>query len=265
MFKRFTDKWKKRPGFVKPSIPNPRSSDIYLVSYPKSGNTWMRYLLAYAIWPDIHTPTLEDMAGLIPSYGLEYDNKLMLNPESPCNKLKHRIIKEHFPYNQVAKRYVKNAIYLCRDGRDAIVSYWYFINQVRGTNIPIKDFIRESATHPSGPWHDHVHYWLEAPINKLVIRYEDMLANPALCLKKALTFAKLERDESIVNQAVAHSSFSSLKEIEKRKSFKLDMLKNVDFVRQGKVGSWQELFDAESMRLFREYHGAGIASLDYIW
>ena len=225
----------------------------------------MRYLLAYAIWPDIGALDLEEMAGLIPSYGLENDINLMLDPDSPCNKLKYRIVKEHFPYNKVAKRYVKKAIYLCRDGRDAIVSYWYYWNQVRGTSIHFNDFIKESSSHPYGPWHDHVQYWLDAPINKLVIRYEDMLINPALYLKKALAFVKLECNESIVNEAVERSSFSSLKEIEKRKGFKLEMLKNVEFVRKGEVGSWKELFDAESMRLFREYHGAGIARLNYIW
>jgi len=265
MFKNFTNKWKQIPEFVEPSIPNPRNTDIYLVSYPKSGNTWMRYLLAYAIWPDICTPDLEEMAGLIPSYGLENDCKLMLDPGSPCNKLKHRIIKEHFPYNKIAKKYVKNVIYLCRDGRDAIVSYWHYINQVRGANIPFNDFIRESSTHPYGRWHDHVHRWISAPVNKLVIRYEDMLENPATILKKALVFAKQESNESVINQAVARSSFSSLKDIEKNKGFKLDMLKNVDFVRKGESGSWKELFDDESMRLFKEYHGKGITSLGYIW
>jgi hypothetical protein len=29
------------------SVPNPRETDIYLVSYPKSGNTWMRTLLTH--------------------------------------------------------------------------------------------------------------------------------------------------------------------------------------------------------------------------
>ena len=225
----------------------------------------MRYLLAYAIWPDINTPDLEEMAKLIPSYGLQTDIKSMLDPDSPCNNLKHRIIKEHFPYNKVAIKYVKNVIYICRDGRDAIVSYWYFINQVRGINIPLNDFIKESSRHPYGPWHEHVQHWLNAPINKLVVRYEDMLVNPAMCLKKVLDFAKLKRDALIINRAVERSSFSSLKEIEKIKGFKLDMLKNVYFVRKGEAGSWKELFDSESMRLFKVYHGAGIDSLDYLW
>jgi len=265
MIKKIINRWKKTSGFVEPTIPNPRDSDIYLVSYPKSGNTWMRYLLAYAIWPEINKPDLEEMAGLIPSYGLEYDIKSMLDPATPCNKLEHRIIKEHFPYNNVAKKYVKNVIYLCRDGRDAIISYWHFLNQVRGTSVSLNDFIRDSSSHPSGPWHDHVQQWLDAPVNKLVIRYEDMLNNPASSLKMVLDFIKLERDELIINRAVERSSFDSMKAIEKSKGFRLDMLKNVDFIRQGEAGSWKTLFDNKTIQLFREYHGTGINSLDYKW
>ena len=225
----------------------------------------MRYLLAYAIWPDIDKPDLEEMSRLIPSYGLENDNKSMLDPDAPCNQLKRRIIKEHFPYNNIAKKYAGNVIYLCRDGRDAIVSYWYFFNQVRGANITLEDFIRESAKHPYGPWHDHVQKWLDAPVNKIVIKYEDMLKDPVNCLKRTMDFIGLERDELIINQAVERSSFASMQALEKNKGFKLDMLKNVDFVRKGEAGSWKNIFDSKTMRLFKQYHGEGIEGLDYIW
>ncbi len=265
MFNILAEKWKHFSGFTKPSIPNSKDSDIYLVSYPKSGNTWMRYLLAYAIWPDIDKPDLEEMARLIPSYGLEIDTKSMLDPDSPCNQMKHRIIKEHFPYNNVAKKYVKNVIYLCRDGRDAIVSYWYFLNQVRGTSVSLDEFIKESTSHSFGPWHDHVQQWLNAPVNKLVIRYEDMLADTAPCLKNALDFMGLQTDELIIKQSVERSSFASMKEIERNKGFNLDMLKNVDFIRKGVAGSWKSFFDDNTIKLFKKYHGAGIESLDYIW
>src|SRR3990172_4678770 len=152
MFDIFVNKWKRYIRFIEPSIPNPKNSDIYLVSYPKSGNTWMRYLLAYAIWPDIGEVDLVEMASYIPSFDIEHDAKVMLDPDAPCNKLKHRIIKEHFRYNDAAKKYAKRAIYIARDGRDAMVSYWHFINQQRGTSIPFTRFIEDTVTeHPWGP------------------------------------------------------------------------------------------------------------------
>lgn len=265
MFKSITAKLRGYSGSVEPSIPNPRKSDVYLVSYPKSGNTWMRYLLAHAIWPDINKPDLEEMARLIPSYGLEFDKRAMQDRGSPCNKLKHRIIKEHFPYKDVAKEYVKNVIYICRDGRDAIVSYWYFCNQVRGANISFYDFIRESAGHPHGPWNDHVMCWLNAPVRKLIIRYEDMLLQPVLALTMALDFVEVKRDDLIIHQAVEKSSFAAMKEIENSKGFKLEMLRNVDFVREGKAGTWKIYFDSNTLRLFKNYHGSGISKLGYEW
>lgn len=265
MFNKLVKGWKRYTGFIEPSIPNPDKSDVYLVSYPKSGNTWMRYLLAYAIWPEIDNPDLKEMARLIPSYDLDIDKKAMLDMNSPCNKLENRIIKEHFPYNKIARKYANRVIYLCRDGRDAVISYWHFINQVRGTNIKFNDFIRESATHSFGPWHDHVQQWLDAPVNKVIIRYEDMQSDPSECLKKALDFLNIERDEGVIRSAVERSTFDSMQRLEKNKGFNLDMLRNVEFVRKGMSGTWKDLFDNKTMEIFKEYHGPGISSLNYIW
>jgi len=250
----------------KPSVPNPRDSDIYLVSYPKSGNTWMRYLLAYAIWPAISEVDLFDMASLIPSFGIEHDWQVMLNPESPCNKLKHRIIKEHFSYNVAAKQYARRVIYITRDGRDAMVSYWHFCNQQSGTTVSFSNFIKESATHPWGQWNAHVLGWLNAPIDgKLILRYEDMLEDTVLCLRKALEFSEIQVSESDIKKAVQRASFESMRKLEKTKGFNLEQIRNVEFVRKGKKGSWKEAFGPEDMELFNKYHGGAIPELDYVW
>lgn len=265
MLRELAKKTKQRLGFIEPTIPNPKSTDVYLISYPKSGNTWMRYLLAHAIWPEINRPDLQDMAALIPSFGIDYDKRAMLDPGSPCNRLEHRVIKEHFPYNRVARKYVKNVIYLCRDGRDAVVSYWYFWNQMKGTQLSLQDFIRESASHSYGSWQAHVEQWLNAPVNRLIIRYEDLLRDPGGCLEQALKFIKLKRNETTIDQAVQLSSFQAMKEIENTKGFNLDMIDSVTFVRKGEAGAWKELMDPETFLLFRRYHGSGISKLGYNW
>lgn len=251
---------------VEPNIPNPKNSDIYLVSYPKSGNTWMRYLLAYAIWPHKEVLDLRDMASLIPSYGIQYDDEMMLRDDSPCNQLKHRVIKQHFSYNNPASKFAKKIIYICRDGRDAIVSYWHFCNQRDDTDIPLVDFIKDSAEHGYGPWRRHVVGWLEAPVKeKLIIRYEDMLQDPELYLFNVLKFIDIYRDANQVTAAVEKASFGSMKSIEQTKGFALDQLKKVNFVRKGKAGEWQNEFTSNELEVFIKYHGRGISKLDYIW
>lgn len=249
-------------------VPNPRDSDIYLVSYPKSGNTWMRYLIAYAAWPDLKDVDLVEMAAYMPSFRIEHDAVMMLAPDSPCNQLKHRIIKEHTIYNKSAARYVKRAIYIARDGRDAMVSYWHFCNQRDGTRIPFSEFIELSARpeHSYGSWREHVLGWLNAPLEaKLVLRYEDMLTRTGFCLRQALDFAEIEATDSVVENAVERASFNSMRKLEKTKGFNLDQLKNVEFVRKGKTGSWKDVFGPGDLERFEKFHGGRAQELGYDW
>lgn len=249
-------------------VPNPRDSDIYIVSYPKSGNTWMRYLLAYSIWPELQEVDLVEMASYIPSYGIKHDMEVMLKENTPCNQLKHRLIKEHTTYNDLARKYIKRAIYIVRDGRDVMVSYWHFCNQRDGTAIPFSDFITLSAK-PGlsyGPWKEHVSGWMDAPLDtKLILRYEDMLLDTAGCLKRALKFAEIDASEEAVFNAVKRASFNSMRQLEKTKGLNLDQLKNVDFVREGKIGAWKSTFGPGDLDRFNHAHGGCIPELDYKW
>lgn len=257
----------RKPGFAW-GVPNPCDSDIYLVSYPKSGNTWMRYLLTYAIWPELADMDLVEMAAYIPSFGLQRDREAMLDRNSPCNHQTHRIIKEHVRYDANAKHHVKRAIYIARDGRDAIVSYWHFCNQRDDTSIPFSEFIELSARpeHSYGPWKEHVLGWFNAPLErKLILRYEDMLSDTPSCLRRALEFAEIDVSDPVIEKAVSRATFDSMKKLEKTKGFNLDQLVNVDFVRQGKSGKWSDTFAPGDLERFNKFHGSCVCELGYAW
>jgi hypothetical protein len=256
----------RKPGLVW-NVPNPRDSDIYLVSYPKSGNTWMRYLLTYAIWPEVAEIDLVEMASYIPSFGHQKDRDAMLDLNLPCNQLRHRIIKEHARYDASAQHYVKRAIYLVRDGRDAIVSYWHFCNQRDNTSIPFSEFIELSAKpeHSYGPWREHVLGWVNAPLEtKLILRYEDMLTDTFSCLRRALTFAEIDVSDSVIEKAVNRASFDSMKKLENTKGFNVDHLVNVEFVRQGKSGKWGDTFKPGDLVRFNKFHGGSLKEVGYL-
>lgn len=249
-------------------VPNPRESDIYLVSYPKSGNTWMRYLLSYAIWPELSDVDLVEMAAYFPSFNLKHDSQVMLDNTAPCNQLKHRLIKHHSQYNKLAKKHVRKSICLIRDGRDVMVSYWYFCNQRDQTNIPFSEFIEISSKqdHSYGPWRQHVMGWLNARLDsKIIIRYEDLLSDTALCLKKALEFVEVDVSEPDIENAVSRASFEKLKKLEQDKGFKLEQLRTVNFIRQGKRGSWKNVFTPGDIEKFNQHHGGPIPELNYSW
>ncbi len=249
-------------------IPNPRDSDIYLVSYPKSGNTWIRYLMAYAIWPELTNVDLVEMAAYIPSFRLKHDSEMLLDNNAPCNQLKHRLIKEHTQYNTLAKKHVKRAICIVRDGRDVMVSYWHFCNQRDQTAIPLSDFIELSSKpgHSYGPWKSHVMGWLNADLDsKLIIRYEDLISDTASSLKNAMDFSGNSVPDSIIENAVKRASFDSMKKLEQSKGFNLEQLRTVEFIRQGKQGTWQESFGPGDLERFNKHHGGAIHELGYSW
>lgn len=224
--------------------------------------------MAYAIWPEIAEVDLVEMAAYIPSFGLKNDRDMMLNPKSPCNQLKHRIIKEHKPYNELARQYIKRAIYIARDGRDAMVSYWHFCNQRDGTAIPFSEFIELSAKpeHSYGSWKVHVSSWMNAPLEgKLVLRYEDLLVDTAVGLRRALEFSEIEVTEAAVASAVERASFNSMRKLENTRGFNLEMLKTVEFVREGKSGSWRDTFGPGDLERFGRFHGGCVPELGYSW
>lgn len=224
--------------------------------------------MAYAIWPKLAEVDLIQMAAYVPSFGLEHDCKMMKDPSSPCNQLTHRIIKEHKPYNQLARKYIKRAIYIARDGRDAMVSYWHFCNQRDGTAVPFSEFIELSAKpeHSYGAWKAHVIGWMDAPLEaKLVLRYEDLLADTAGSLRRALEFVEIEVPEVAIANAVERASFNSMRKLEKTKGFNLEMLKTVEFVREGKIGSWQDTFGPGDLERFSRSHGGCVPELGYSW
>lgn len=249
-------------------VPNPGNRDIYLLSFPKSGNTWLRYLIAYAVWPHLEEIDLKEMALYLPSVGLKHDFEVMKNPNAPCNTFTKRIIKDHSTYNRHSKKRIKKAIYLVRDGRDVIVSYWFFCNQRDQTNIPLDEFIRLSSlkNHSYGSWRKHVLEWINAPLeNKIILRYEDIINDPEKSLLDVLNFCEICIPSKQISDAVNKASFKKMQEMELNKGFNLEQYKNINFVRNGKIGDWKQYFTNKECELFIKYHGDLISSLGYDW
>jgi hypothetical protein len=224
--------------------------------------------MAYAIWPELSKIDLLEMAKYVPSSGLERDFQEMSDGSSPCNQLVHRVIKEHTPFNALAERHVKRAIYIIRDGRDVLVSYWHFCNQRDGTQISFSEFLKKSAdtTYFYGPWREHVLGWLDAKLDaKLVIRYEDMICDPVRVLTEALRFVGISRSDKHIQDAVNRASFDELRELEREKGLSLAQLKSVTFFREGRVGSWRDTFTAKDMSVFIRLHGGDGKEVGYDW
>ena len=214
--------------------------DVFLVSFPKSGNTWTRFLIANLTHPE--TPA--NWANI---------SRLIPDPEDTSKKifdrmLRPRIIKSHECFDP---RYPK-VIYIVRDPRDVAVSQYHFLRKCRHIpdGHPMEQHINRFLTSegsPYGSWGESVGTWLVARRNDprfLLVRYEDLIDNTALELARIAGFLGITASEAQIQQAVERSSAENMRKLEKQQSLQSSMTKtsrqDLPFVRNAKKGSWRE-------------------------
>src|SRR5438132_14035201 len=90
-----------------------RPDDVFIVSYPRSGNTWIRFLLANLLAPH-ETITFRNIEDYVPD--------IHKSASALAGWQGHRYLKSHHPYYDSYPRF----IYIYRDGRDALVSYYHY-------------------------------------------------------------------------------------------------------------------------------------------
>src|SRR5215470_17884303 len=115
MFKKIVAAAKILTRQVQPGMTlNIRPDDTFLVSYPKSGNTWMRFLIANLLQqnPPVGLLDADDLIPIVDGKS----KKFFDNMKSP------RIIKSHFSFIPAYKR----VIYVVRDPRDVVMSQYHY-------------------------------------------------------------------------------------------------------------------------------------------
>ena len=152
-----------------------------------------------------------------------------------------------------------------RDGRDALASYFHWVNARRETPLALADIIRGDTQH--GSWSEHVLGWLHGDADaKVVVKYEDLLADTAGQLRRILDATGVPADDAAVERAVRLSSFDSMKRVEREHGL-FDGGKAVSeampFVRKGKAGDWRTVFSESDLALFWKLHGEAMRAAGY--
>lgn len=195
------------------------SDDVFLVSYPKSGNTWIRFLISNLLYPEVDI-TFANIQNLIPDIYLASNRELLQISRS-------RILKSHEYFDP---RY-KKVILITRDPRDVTLSaYFHFIKYgliakttsleefTQGFLSNHYHFVRQS--NPLASWGENTGSWLGAMEGKdnnnfLLLRYEDFQTDITMQLAKIAKFIHLDCLESDINLAVEKSSFKRMRELER--------------------------------------------------
>jgi hypothetical protein len=214
--------------------------DVFLVSYPKSGNTWARFLLANLLHP-AQSVTFANLRCLVPDFdggGTKRDFDRMPRP---------RIIKSHACFDPHYPR----VIYIVRDPRDVAVSQYHYHRKRRKIedDFPIERFVAQFLTGEiwdNASWGQNVLTWVatrEGDPRFLLLRYEDMIADTGRELKKVAAFLGLHVPDEQVSRAVERSSAGQMRKMEQEQSDKSGLTKgsrkDLAFVRTASAGGWR--------------------------
>ncbi|HEV2178542.1 MAG TPA: sulfotransferase domain-containing protein [Terriglobia bacterium] len=222
--------------------------DVFLVSYPRVGSNWTRFLICNLLQPEegLSLPAAE---ARIPGIYINSDRALRRLPRP-------RILKSHEPYDA---RYPR-VIYIVRDPRDVAVSRYYFTLKWRGIpdGFPFEDFVKQrflvagNAVLNTGPWGDHVIGWLTARAEReefLLVKYEDLKKDTAQELRRIATLLRVDPDSQRIARAIELSSFDRMRSLDQTEPLK--WLKrgrsDVPFIREGRMGGWRTVLPEEAV------------------
>ena len=226
-------------------------SDAYILSYPRSGRTWLKVMLGKV---------------LSLKYNLKKDN-IYLYRKTLFSKAPN-IVSEHpfepdyptsFPYPKlkVAKKFKrKKIILLFRDPRDLVVSNYYeYTKRKKIWQGELSQFIKEPYTSPRII--KFMNLWYEETKKRkdiLVLKYERTKNDPFGELKKVSEFLGINASDEILKEAVEYGSIKNMRKLEVKDHFKHDKLRPADEkdinsykVRKAKAGSYKEELSKEDI------------------
>jgi hypothetical protein len=237
--------------------------DTFLVSYPKSGNTWARFLIANLLRPD-EKVGFSNIHALIPGIDVVPHREMLRVPRP-------RIIKSHQYFDLRYRR----VIYIVRDPRDVALSEYHAQRKSKriGDDSPIEEFVRRFVAGEScdyGSWGEHAASWLATRYGQagfLLVRYEDMIEDTARELARMADFLGQHPNAELIGQAVSRSRADNMRKLEKSQAALFNATKDtrqdILFVRSAKAGGWRSELPENSILLIEQAWGHMIRWLGY--
>ncbi len=237
-----------------------RPDDVLIVGYPRSGNTWLAFMIANALATEGGV-TLPELDRVIPDVNTEYFwGKRSIKSYSRLRS--PRFFRIHALYDSAFPR----VVYVLRDPRDTLVSQYHLLRFERGeVGATLREFLLDHSRFPS-EWDAHVSGWaLRDDPRILVVRYEEMHAHPERALAQVLEFAGVPQSEDTVSRAAAASRFDRMRALDdsSRRELGEPAAEDEKRVRRGKIGGWREEIDLDIVAGLEERYGAVMDLVGY--
>ncbi|XP_032999548.1 amine sulfotransferase-like [Lacerta agilis] len=235
-----------------------RDSDVFLVTYPKSGTIWTQNILSL-IYHEGHRDGTEkvDLLDRVP--WLEYNIRNMDYVSRPSP----RLFASHLPYYLVPKGLRNRSakvVYVARNPKDVLVSFYHFskvanhFEEVEDFGIFMERFLAGKVL--ASLWLDHMEGWYSHrdDFNILFLTYEEMKQDLRSSVLKLCNFLGRRLTEKEVDAVVDQATFNKMK-ADPRANYKfmptdiIDHNKG-DFLRKGTVGDWKNIMTVAQSERF---------------
>ncbi|HEY6769027.1 MAG TPA: sulfotransferase domain-containing protein [Candidatus Sulfotelmatobacter sp.] len=239
--------------------------DTFVVSYPRSGNTWTRFLIANLLFPQQRV-SFANIESLIPDTSSQSNRALKRTPRP-------RIIKTHQYFDPRYRR----TIYIVRDPRDVALSYYDFQRKYRQIedDYPLERYVDDFVSGRLisadwGTWAENVASWIFTRSQHkdfLLLRYEDLMRDTYAELNRVASFLRIQADADRLNKAVELSSADRMRELEKMEAGQWIATRNrrqdIPFVRVAKAGGWRTSLPANCIEQIESAWGELMVKLGY--
>jgi glycosyltransferase involved in cell wall biosynthesis len=225
---------------------------FWLASFPRSGNTFVRNIFFEVFGLESGTCDIGD------------DGEAL---EPGC--FRFPVVKTHMlPSRLPEETKGTKAIYLLRDGRDAMVSIAHHRSDIIAPGSDFMENLRAAIYAEKGSffggWSKNAEEWLQRA--DLVVRYEDLITDPVACMERMRTLLELPPGDYTKIPGFESMKFGiprygagrdqSMTEEEQRNLARLNF-------RKGKAGAWKEEMPTELHDLFWSIHGDTMLKMGY--
>jgi len=221
-----------------------KPDDVLVASFPKSGNTWVRFIFANIVaqreMGDIDVDFHVVNSKLLYSYDSSSYSRI-----SP--KTMSRFVKTHLKYNRL--RFNGNkSVYVYRNPADVMVSYFMFRKALKGAGSyggDFQSFIRDSKKGLPA-WVAHYKSWIGKA--SCVLSYERLKDNPFSEMSRVFRDLSIAVEEDELRQAVEESDIANVRRKEEETGLPEEMIdfkEEYRFARSGVTGQHKEYFEQD--------------------
>jgi hypothetical protein len=273
---------------------------VWLASYPKSGNTWMRAFLTALLNPDKNGLDINNMVpSTIASSRQLFDEMTGVSASDllpdEIDRLRPSIYRQNamesdeLLYHKIHDAWIRlpggeplipadvtrAVIYIIRNPLDVAVSFAHHLQTSIDKTIDImnnpdyafcdrRDRLANQLRQRLLTWSGHVKSWVdESGLNVLVMRYEDMSAQPEMAFTEAANFIGLQHSSAEIKASLELCDFLKLQKQEEEKGFSEKNARSPSFFRKGTVGDWRNELSKDQVNRIRGEHAEMMRRFGY--